>query len=70
MLGYTANDFQITDEAWADVVAQCRAAAEDGDFVCFPGVEWCGNAGVGGDHNVVFLGEDTTLARSLEWHAR
>ena len=26
------------------------------------------NAGVGGDHNVVFLGEDTTLARSLEWH--
>ncbi len=32
------------------------------------GVEWCGTAGVGGDHNVVFLGEDTTLARSLEWH--
>jgi hypothetical protein len=69
VLGYTANDFQITDEKWSDVVAQCRAAAEDGDFVCYPGVEWCGTAGAGGDHNVVFLGGDTALARSLEWHA-
>ncbi|MCV7177459.1 hypothetical protein H7H98_17160 [Mycolicibacterium sphagni] len=68
VLGYTANDFQITDEAWADVVSACREATEDGRFVCYPGVEWCGTAGVGGDHNVVFLGEDTTLARSLEWH--
>ncbi|MDR3663824.1 MAG: hypothetical protein P4L86_26130 [Mycobacterium sp.] len=68
VLGYTANDFQITDATWADVVSACRSASEDGTFVCFPGVEWCGNAGVGGDHNVVFLGEDTTLARSLEWH--
>lgn len=67
ILGYTANDFQITDDAWDDVVAACRAAGHDGQFVCFPGVEWCGTAGVGGDHNVVFLGEDTTLARSLEW---
>jgi hypothetical protein len=67
VLGYTANDFQITDGAWTDVVDACRAASQDGDFVCFPGVEWCGNAGVGGDHNVVFLGEDTTVARSLEW---
>jgi hypothetical protein len=69
VLGYTANDFQITDEVWSDVVARCRAAAEEGEFVCFPGVEWCGTAGAGGDHNVVFLGDDTTLARSLEWHS-
>jgi hypothetical protein len=69
VLGYTANDFQITDEVWSGVVDQCRAAAEEGDFVCFPGVEWCGTAGAGGDHNVIFLGDDTTLARSLEWHA-
>jgi hypothetical protein len=68
VLGYTANDFQIKAAAWADVVARCRAAEEAGRFVCYPGVEWCGNAGVGGDHNVVFLGDDTTLARSLEWH--
>lgn len=68
VLGYTANDFQVTDAAWADVVRRCRAAEVEGEFVCYPGVEWCGNASVGGDHNVVFLGEDTRLARSLEWH--
>jgi hypothetical protein len=69
ILGYTANDFQITDEAWSRVVTQCREANEEHGFICFPGVEWCGNAGVGGDHNVVFLGDETTLARSMEWHA-
>jgi hypothetical protein len=37
VLGYTANDFQITDGAWSDVVAACRAASKDGAFVCFPG---------------------------------
>ena len=68
VIGYTANDFQITDDVWADVVAACREVNDDGRLVCYPGVEWCGTAGVGGDHNVVFLGEDTTLARSLEWH--
>ncbi|WP_167097552.1 hypothetical protein [Mycobacterium sp. DL592] len=68
VLGYTANDFQITDQAWAEVVSACREVTEEGRFVCYPGVEWCGTAGVGGDHNVVFLGDDTTLARSLEWH--
>lgn len=69
-VGYTANDFQITDDAWDDVVKACRKISKDGAFVCFPGVEWCGTPGAGGDHNVVFLGEDTTLARSLEWHQR
>ena len=68
VIGYTANDFQITDDVWADVVATCASANENGQLVCYPGVEWCGTAGVGGDHNVVFLGEDTTVARSLEWH--
>jgi hypothetical protein len=68
VIGYTANDFQITDDVWADVVAACAKANDDGRLVCYPGVEWCGTAGVGGDHNVVFLGEDTTVARSLEWH--
>ncbi len=69
VIGYTANDFQITDDVWADVVQACRDVNDDGRLVCYPGVEWCGTAGVGGDHNVVFLGDDTTLARSLEWHS-
>lgn len=68
VLGYTANDFQVTDQAWEDVVALAREVSEEGRFVCLPGVEWCGNSAVGGDHNVVYLGDDTRLARSLEWH--
>ena len=67
-MGYTANDFQITDERWERVVELSEKFTEPGSFVCFPGVEWCGTPGVGGDHNVVFIGEDTTLARCLEWH--
>lgn len=67
-MGYTANDFQITDQRWAEVVDLASKFTDDGSFVCFPGVEWCGTPGVGGDHNVVFVGADTTLARSVEWH--
>ncbi|RMI31472.1 hypothetical protein EBN03_17715 [Nocardia stercoris] len=68
VLGYTANDFQVTDAAWAATVALCREVTEEGRFVCLPGVEWCGNSAVGGDHNVIYLGADTGLARSLQWH--
>ncbi|MPZ70816.1 MAG: hypothetical protein GEU71_15005 [Actinobacteria bacterium] len=67
-LGYTANDFQITDERWEAVVDLADEVTVEGEFVCFPGVEWCGTPGVGGDHNVVYIGGDTTLARCLEWH--
>lgn len=67
-LGYTANDFQITDERWQAVVELAEKVSVDGEFICFPGVEWCGTPGVGGDHNVVYIGDDTTLARCLEWH--
>ena len=33
-----------------------------------PGSSGAARPASGGDHNVVFLGDDTTLARSLEWH--
>ncbi|MDA8392662.1 MAG: DUF3604 domain-containing protein [Actinomycetota bacterium] len=69
-MGYTANDFQITDQKWSDVVDLASKFTDEGRFVCFPGVEWCGTPGVGGDHNVVFIGTDTTLARSVEWHEK
>jgi hypothetical protein len=67
-LGYTANDFQITDERWNAVVDLAEEVTEEGEFICFPGVEWCGTPGVGGDHNVVYIAGDTTLARCVEWH--
>ena len=34
MLGYTANDFQITAARWRAAVANVRAISVDGAFVC------------------------------------
>lgn len=80
VLGYTANDFQITHERWTSTLALIKALNRPGHFVLFPGTEWCGNSAAGGDHNVVFLGDPETqqapefpldrngnVARSFEW---
>ena len=78
VLGYTANDFQITRERWDRAVDLINNELHrDGEFVCFPGTEWCGNSCAGGDHNVVFLhgrkprfpfDEDGNMVRSFEWN--
>ena len=76
VLGYTVNDFQITDPDWDSAIADLRRFHEDGRFVCLPGTEWCGNSAVGGDHNVVFLDDEVRFPRdaagaslrSFEWH--
>ncbi|MFZ6774396.1 hypothetical protein ACO0LB_16955 [Undibacterium sp. SXout7W] len=57
VLGYTANDFQITDENWKQGVATVEKFNQPGNFVCYPVQEWCGSSTAGGDHNVVFLGD-------------
>ena len=57
VLGYTANDFQITDENWKLGVDTVEEFNEPGRFVCYPVQEWCGSSTAGGDHNVVFLGD-------------
>jgi hypothetical protein len=57
VLGYTANDFQITDENWQLGVSTVEEYNEPGRFVCYPVQEWCGSSTAGGDHNVVFLGD-------------
>ncbi|KAJ5712300.1 hypothetical protein N7493_008768 [Penicillium malachiteum] len=79
VLGYTANDFQITKARWDATVELIKSLNEPGKFVVFPGTEWCGNSAVGGDHNVVFLADPAThppefpfdrhgnVARSFEW---
>lgn len=78
VLGYTANDFNITESNWNKAVALTRDLHEEGAFVCFPGTEWCGNSCAGGDHNVVFLHDrkpdfpftrDGRSARSFEWNS-
>jgi len=77
VLGYTANDFQITKDNWSKAVETIEGLNKDGEFVCYPGTEWCGNSCAGGDHNVVFLhgkepefpfGKDGQMARSFEWN--
>jgi hypothetical protein len=78
VLGYTANDFNITRENWDKAVDLIHTLHTDGEFVCFPGTEWCGNSSAGGDHNVIFLHgrkpdfpftRDGKSARSFEWNA-
>ncbi|OGE53113.1 hypothetical protein PENARI_c008G11295 [Penicillium arizonense] len=79
VLGYTANDFQITKERWDATTELIKSLNKPGEFVLFPGTEWCGNSAAGGDHNVVFLADPAThppefpldrhgnVARSFEW---
>ena len=57
VFGYTANDFQITDQHWAAGLDQVKPFDEPGRFVVYPVQEWCGSSTAGGDHNVVFLGD-------------
>jgi len=77
VLGYTANDFNVTEKRWDAAVALIHELNEPGRFVCFPGTEWCGNSSAGGDRNVVFLrdgkprfpfDERGRLVRSFEWN--
>ncbi|MDR2637443.1 MAG: DUF3604 domain-containing protein [Zoogloeaceae bacterium] len=77
VLGYTANDFNITEQRWDAAVALIHQFNEPGRFVCYPGTEWCGNSCAGGDRNVVFLHEDKPVfpfdaqgrsVRSFEWN--
>jgi hypothetical protein len=77
VLGYTANDFNVTKARWDRAVELIQAINRDGEFVCYPGTEWCGSSCAGGDHNVVFLrdGEpefpfdrNGNVCRSFEWN--
>lgn len=77
VLGYTANDFQITKARWDAAVELIHSLNKDKEFVCFPGTEWCGNSAAGGDHNVIFLHEREpefpfdkhgNVCRSFEWN--
>ena len=64
---WQGNDFQVTDETWADVQAHVKKFHEPGKFVTFLGYEWSGNTPVGGDYNIYFLHDDETIYRSSHW---
>jgi hypothetical protein len=63
-VAHQGNDFQITGEFWAELNALAAEFDEPGRFVAFPGYEWSGNTGLGGDRNVLYRTEGRGIYRS------
>ncbi len=63
-MSHQANDFQITSAFWRELNELTHAYNEDGSFIIFPGYEWSGNTGLGGDRNVLFMREGRQIHRS------
>jgi hypothetical protein len=63
-MSHQGNDFQITTPFWNELNDLTRAYNEDGRFVIYPGYEWSGNTGLGGDRNVLFMHEGRPIRRS------
>jgi hypothetical protein len=61
---HQANDFQVNNAFWDYLNQLTREFQQDGGFVAFPGYEWSGNTGVGGDRNVFFKTEGRPMRRS------
>lgn len=61
---HQGNDFQITTPFWNELNRLSREFNEDGRFIIFPGYEWSGNTGLGGDRNVMFMHEGRQIRRS------
>ncbi len=61
---HQGNDFQITREFWKELNELTAEYNEDGKFIAFPGYEWSGNTGLGGDRNVLFMDEGRQIRRS------
>jgi hypothetical protein len=63
-MSHQGNDFQITSAFWNELNELTGAYNEDGSFIVFPGYEWSGNTGLGGDRNVLFMREGQQIHRS------
>ena len=61
---HQGNDFQITNSFWKHLNELTSEFNADGRFIAFPGYEWSGNTGLGGDRNVLFLEEGRPIRRS------
>ncbi len=61
---HQGNDFQITSEFWQHLNELSAEFTEDGHFIVFPGWEWSGNTGLGGDRNVLHMQEGRQIHRS------
>src|SRR3954468_22438472 len=63
-MSHQGNDFQITSAFWNELNQLTREYNNDGPFIIFPGYEWSGNTGLGGDRNVLFMREGQQIHRS------
>lgn len=64
VMSHQGNDFQITTPFWEQLNRLTAEFNEDGRFVIYPGYEWSGNTGLGGDRNVMFMQEGRQIHRS------
>ena len=63
-VSHQGNDFQITTPFWKHLNELTAEFDTPGRFVAFPGYEWSGNTGLGGDRNVLYLKEGRGIHRS------
>ncbi|MGZ3342759.1 MAG: DUF3604 domain-containing protein, partial [Reyranella sp.] len=63
-MSHQGNDFQITTPFWNELNQLTREYNKDERFIIFPGYEWSGNTGLGGDRNVMFMQEGRQIHRS------
>ncbi|MBL4689952.1 MAG: DUF3604 domain-containing protein, partial [Rhodospirillales bacterium] len=61
---HQGNDFQITNEFWAWLNELSAEFTQDNRFIVFPGWEWSGNTGLGGDRNILHMNEGRQIHRS------
>ena len=61
---HQGNDFQITEPFWQWLNELSKEFTEDDRFIVFPGWEWSGNTGLGGDRNVLHMQEGRQIHRS------
>lgn len=61
---HQGNDFQITTEFWNHLNDLSKEFTKDDEFIVFPGWEWSGNTGLGGDRNVLHMHEGKQIHRS------
>jgi hypothetical protein len=64
VVGHQGNDFQVTEENWAEFTRLAREFTDPGRFVVLLGYEWSGNTGGGGDHNVYYRTPGQPIFRS------
>ena len=63
-MSHQGNDFQITTPFWHEINRLTAEFNRDGEFIAFPGYEWSGNTGLGGDRNVLYMREGRQIHRS------